>query len=63
MVQTSNEQSRKVNGSVREPLRLESNIPQEEQENKGWYWCCEKKGLFRYSDWHKSLTELNLVSS
>ena len=42
---------------------VESSIPQEEQESKGWYWCHEKQGFFRYSDWHKSLEELNLISS
>jgi ligand-binding sensor domain-containing protein len=63
MAQTSDEQSRKINGTIREPLKVESNIPQDKQKYKGWYWCYEKKGLFRYSDWHKSLTELNLTSS
>jgi ligand-binding sensor domain-containing protein len=63
MAQTSDEQSRKINGTIREPLKVESRIPQEQQKYKGWYWCYEKKGLFRYSDWHKSLTELNLTSS
>lgn len=63
MAQTSDEQSRKINGTIREPLKVESSIPQDKQKYKGWYWCCEKKGLFRHSDWHKSLTELNLVSS
>jgi hypothetical protein len=63
MVQTSNEQSRKTNGTVREPLKVESAIPQEEQESKGWYWCSEKRALFRYSDWHKSWDEIRLVSS
>jgi len=63
MVQTSNEQSRKTNGTIREPLKVESVIPQEEQESKGWYWCSEKRALFRYSDWHKSWDEIRLVSS
>jgi ligand-binding sensor domain-containing protein len=63
MAQTSDEQSRKINGTIREPLKVESNIPQDKQKYKGWYWCNEKRGLFRYSDWHKSLTELNLTSS
>lgn len=63
MVQTSNSKSGKINGTIREPLKVESNIPQTQQINKGWYWCHEKRGLFRYSDWHKSLEELNLISS
>jgi len=63
MAQTSDEQGREINGKTGEPLRVESSIPQDKQENKGWYWCGEKKGFFRYSDWHKSLTELNLISS
>jgi len=63
MAQTSDEQSRKINGTIRKPLKVESSIPQDKQKYKGWYWCNEKRGLFRYSDWHKSLTELNIISS
>ena len=63
MAQASNEQSRKTYGKVRGTLKVESNIPQEKHKYTGWYWCHEKQGLFRYSDWHKSLEELNLVSS
>lgn len=63
MAQTGNETSRKTYEKARGTLRVESSIPQEQQESKGWYWCHEKQGLFRYSDWHKSLEELNLVSS
>jgi hypothetical protein len=63
MVQASNEQSRKTYGKTRGPLKVESSIPQEEQESKGWYWCSEKRALFRYSDWHKSWDEIRLVSS
>jgi len=63
MAQTSNEQSRKINGTIRETLKVESNIPQDKHKYKGWFWCDEKVGLYRYSDWHKSLTELNTVSS
>ncbi len=62
MVQASDEQSRTTYGKARGPLKVESSIPQEEQESKGWYWCHKKQGLFRYSDWHKSLEELKLVS-
>ena len=63
MAQTGNETSRKTYEKTRGPLKLESSISQEQQESKGWYWCHEKQGLFRYSDWHKSLEELNLISS
>ena len=63
MAQTSDEQSRKINGTIREPLKVESNIPQDKQKYKGWFWCDEKVALYRHSDWHKSLTELNTVSS
>jgi ligand-binding sensor domain-containing protein len=62
MVQASDEQSGTINGKTRGPLKVESSIPQEEQKSKGWYWCHKKQGLFRYSDWHKTLDELNLVS-
>jgi len=63
MVQTSNKESRTTYGKTRGPLKVESSIPQEQQESKGWYWCHEKQGLFRYSDWLKSIEELNLISS
>lgn len=63
MVQTSNEPRGKTNGTTRGPLRVESIIPQNEQKQKGWYWCHEKKALFRYSDWHKSWDDITLVSS
>ena len=58
MVQTSNKQSRKINGKTRGPLMVESSIPQEEQESKGWYWCHEKQGFFRHSDWHLTKKEM-----
>ena len=63
MVQTSDESSRKTHGEIRGPIKVESVIPQEEQESKGWYWCSEKRALFRHSDWHKSWNEITLVSS
>jgi len=62
MAQASNEQSRKTNGKTRRTLRVESSIPQDKQKNIGWFWCYEKQGFFRHSDWHKSLQELNLTS-
>lgn len=33
----------------------------EPQENKGWYWSYEKQGFFRYSDWFKPLSEMNII--
>jgi hypothetical protein len=63
MVQASNQPRGKTNGTIRGPLRVESIIPQNKQQQKGWYWCHEKKALFRYSDWHKSWDEIPLVSS
>ena len=23
------------------------------QKHKGWYWCAEKQGFFRFSDWNR----------
>lgn len=56
MVQTSNEQSREAYVEVRGPVRyFHTNEP---QENKGWHWCHEKQGYFRYSDWFKTIEEI-----
>jgi len=54
MVQTSDEQSRKVNVEIRKGLKYYHN--DQPQENKGWYWCSEKKAFFRYSDWFKPMS-------
>ena len=61
MVQTSDKQSReadeKTRGSVR-PFPIGAYVESEEpQTEKGWYWCSEKKAHFRYSDWHKPITD------
>ena len=61
MVQTSDKQSReadeKTRGSVR-PFPIGAYVESEEpQTEKGWYWCSEKKAHFRYSDWHKPMTD------
>ena len=56
MVQASNESSRKTYVETREGMRYyHSNEP---QEHKGWYWCYEKQGYFRYNDWLKPLSEI-----
>jgi len=56
MVQTSNEQSRTTYVETRGSLTYYNT--EETQEQKGWFWCNEKKGLFRYSDWHKTKKEI-----
>ena len=59
MVQASNESSRKTYVETRGGMRYyHSN---EQQEHKGWYWCYEKQGYFRYNDWLTPLSEMNIV--
>ena len=56
MVQSSDEQSRETYVETRGGVDYyHTNKP---QETKGWFWCCEKRGYFRYSDWNKSLEEI-----
>jgi hypothetical protein len=56
MVQTSDEPSRETYVETRGGMKYyHSNKP---QENKGWYWCFDKKAFFRWSDVNKSLSEI-----
>jgi hypothetical protein len=51
MVQTSYEPRREVNVEIRNGMRYFHNSNQ--QKHKGWYWCAEKQGFFRFSDWNR----------
>lgn len=56
MVQASNEQSRETYVEARGSVNYyHTNEPQTSQ---GWYWCYEKQGFFRYSDWNITLEEM-----
>jgi len=48
MVQASNKQSRKADEKARGDIKT----------NKGWFWCHEKQGFFRHSDWHLTRKEM-----
>ena len=56
MVQTSNESSGKAYVEVRGDMRYYHNP--DPQKHKGWYWCHEKRGYFRHSDWHLTIEEM-----
>lgn len=56
MVQASNESSRETYVEVRKGMRFHHT--DEPQTEKGWYWCYEKKGYFRYTDWFLSKEEM-----
>ena len=62
MVQTSNEQSRKVDVEIRNDIKYYHT--DEPQTQKGWFFCYEKQGFFRYSDWHKPIEyfkDINII--
>ena len=59
MVQTSDEPSRETYVETRGGMKYYHN--DEPQENKGWYWSYEKQGFFRYNDWFKPLSEMNII--
>ena len=46
MVQTSNEQSRETNVSVRAGLKYYESS--ETQKYSGWYWCSDRKAFYRW---------------
>ena len=56
MVQASDEQSRDTYVETRGSVK--NYHTNEEQENKGWHWCHEKRGYFRYSDWNLTREEI-----
>jgi len=56
MVQTSDEQSGKTYVEIRKGVKFYHTA--ETQTQLGWFWCCEKKGLFRYSDWNLTIEEM-----
>ena len=61
MVQTSDEQSReadeKTRGSVR-PFPIGAFFDSDQEQSvKGWYLCSEKRAHFRYTDWHKPMSD------
>ena len=59
MVQASNESSGKTYVETRGSVKYyHSDEPQKE---KGWYWSYEKQGYFRYNDWLKPLSEMNII--
>ena len=56
MVQTSDKSSRETYVETRGSVKYYHTS--EVQENKGWHWCHEKRGYFRYSDWLKTKEEI-----
>jgi hypothetical protein len=56
MVQTSDKSSRKTYVETRGGITYYHT--DEPQTEKGWYWCYEKKGLFRYTDWNISVDKM-----
>ena len=56
MVQTSDKSSRETYVETRGSVDYYHTS--EVQENKGWHWCHEKQGYFRYSDWLKTKEEI-----
>jgi hypothetical protein len=56
MVQASNEQSRETYVEARGSVKYYHT--NEEQTSKGWFWCHEKQGFFRHSDWHLTRKEM-----
>ena len=56
MVQASDKQGRETYVEVRNDIRFYHN--NETQKHKGWYWCYEKQGYFRHSDWFLSIEEM-----
>jgi len=56
MGQTSDKSSRETYVETRDGLRFFHT--EEQQTEKGWYWCYEKQGFFRYSDWHLTEEEM-----
>lgn len=60
MVQASNEQSRKTYVETRGGVDYYHT--NETQSTLGWFWCHEKQGYFRYSDWNKTLEEIGEIN-
>lgn len=56
MVQASNESSRETYVEIRNGLKWYHTS--EPQTEKGWYWCHEKQGYTRYSEWHLTKKEI-----
>ena len=56
MVQASDKQSRETYVETRGSVKYYHT--NEEQENKGWHWCHEKRGYFRNSDWNLTREEI-----
>ena len=56
MVQTSDKSSGKTYVEARGGITYYHT--DEPQTELGWYWCYEKKGLFRYSDWNLTKEEM-----
>ncbi len=56
MVQTSDEQSRETHVETRGGINYYHT--NEEQKHKGWHWCHDKQGYFRYSDWNLTKEEI-----
>jgi hypothetical protein len=57
MVQTSNEQSRKTYVETRGSVRY-YHTNEDQGEDRGWFWCHEKQGFFRHSDWNLTKEEM-----
>jgi len=57
MVQTSNEQSRETYVETRGSVRY-YHTNEDQGEDRGWFWCHEKQGFFRHSDWHLTREEM-----
>lgn len=51
MAQTSNKQSRETDGQTRERLTQRALNIIDKGNQKGWFWCHERKDYYRYYDW------------
>jgi hypothetical protein len=56
MVQTSDKQGGETHVETRGSVRYYHT--NEEQTSMGWYWCHDKQGFFRHSDWHLTRKEM-----
>lgn len=57
MVQASDEQGRKTYVEARGSVRY-FHTDEDQGEDRGWFWCHEKRGFFRHSDWHLTIEEM-----